>query len=508
MWAAVHHPVLDGRGESCGGATDEMTLFVSRIAGDGDAAGETELARGRLVAVLPTAGEKGKMMVAAPGSTAPQRRQPGDAFVSTIDLTPLRAQFPALQRRDAGRAAVYFDGPGGTQVPQSVIDAMVRYLSRHNANTHGVFSTSRESDEVIAAAHEAMADFVNAPSAREIIFGPNMTSLTFQFSRAIGRQLAQGDEVIVTRLDHEANRAPWLALAERGAVVREVDFNPADGTLCVESGSPGGAALADLLSPRTRIVAVGYASNAVGTVNPVARIAELAHAAGAWLWVDAVHYAPHGPIDVQALGCDFLVCSPYKFFGPHAGVVWGRYALLEALEAYKVPPAGELPPDKFETGTQSHEAQAGVLAAVDYLAEVGRDYGAAFAGGAAGLKGRRRALRQAMCAIQAYEQPLFERFARGLLEVPGVTLYGSAAQERSDQRAPTAAFRLRGHSPDAVAGALAERGIYVWAGNFYAPIVTERLGLEATGGVVRAGLVHYNTAEEVDYCLDALRDLA
>lgn len=435
------------------------------------------------------------------------RPSPGACFVTAKDFSSLRAQFPALARHEAGRAAVYFDGPGGTQAPQRVIDAISGYLTTCNANTHGAFSTSRESDRVIAAAHEAMADFVNAPSPREIVFGPNMTSLTFQFSRAIGRHLQAGDEVLVTRLDHDANRAPWLALAERGIVVREVDFDPADCTLRIETGSsPAGEALEDLLTPRTRLVAVGYASNAVGTVNPIARITQLAHAVGAQVWVDAVHYAPHGPIDVQALGCDYLACSPYKFFGPHAGVVWGRYDLLEGLRAYKVRPAGDLPPDKFETGTQCHEAQAGVLAAIEYLAEVGQNYGGAAP--VEGLSGRRLDLRRAMGAIQEYERPLFEYFAHGLEAIPGLVLYGIGPSHPCPFRAPTAAFRLESLSPDAVASALAARGIYVWSGNFYAVAVTERLGLEATGGFVRAGLVHYNTREEVDYCLSVLCDLA
>jgi len=311
--------------------------------------------------------------------------QTGDTIVPTADLASVRSQFPALALEDGGRQAVFFDGPGGTQVPQRVIDAMSRYLVRSNANTHGPFRTSRESDAVIAAAHDAMADFLNAPSSREIAFGPNMTTLTFQFSRAIGRRLEPGDEVLITRLDHDANRAPWLALQERGVIVREVDFDPEDCTLRLEPSTgrgskSSGLSLAELLSPRTRLVAVGFASNAVGTINPIARIAEMAHSVGAWLWVDAVHYAPHGPMDVQALGCDFLVCSPYKFFGPHAGVTWGRYDLLESLRAYKVRPAGDLPPDKFETGTQSHETQAGVLAAIEYLAELSESYGASFAG--------------------------------------------------------------------------------------------------------------------------------
>ncbi|MCX7671238.1 MAG: cysteine desulfurase-like protein [Anaerolineae bacterium] len=421
--------------------------------------------------------------------------------MSVPDLSSLRGQFPALALQDAGRTAVYFDGPGGTQVPQRVIDAMSRYLACTNANHGGAFRTSRESDAILDAAHQAMADFLNARSAREIIFGPNMTTLTFALSRAIGRELRPGDEIIITRLDHDANRAPWQALAERGAVIKEVDFDPADCTLRLDD-------LARQLSPRTRLVAVGYASNAVGTINPIGRIAEMAHSVGAWLWVDAVHYAPHGPIDVQALACDFLVCSPYKFFGPHAGVAWGKYELLEQLRAYKVRPAGNLPPDKFETGTQSHEAQAGVLAAIEYLAELGETFGAGFADRFPGLTGRRLALKQAMAAIQAYERPLFEHFVAGLLAIPGLSFYGIRDRDRFDQRTPTAAFRLAGRAPHEVAAHLARRGIYVWAGNFYALAVTERLGLEETGGVVRAGLAHYNTRAEVDYCLECLREIA
>ncbi len=419
----------------------------------------------------------------------------------SIDLSPLRAQFPALQIQDAGRPAVFFDGPGGTQVPRRVIDAMTHYLSATNANHGGAFRTARQSDAILAAAHQAMSDLLNAPSAREIAFGPNMTSLTFQFSRAIGRSLGPGDEILVTRLDHDADRAPWLALAERGVRVHEIDFNVADCTLDLDD-------LAAHLNAHTRLVAVGYASNAVGTINPIAQIAKMVHAAGAWLWVDAVHYAPHGPIDVQALDCDFLVCSPYKFFGPHSGVVWGRYDLLEALQAYKVRPAGNLPPDKFETGTQSHEAQAGVLAAVEYLAEVGQTYGGSYAASFQAFSGRRLQLKQAMAAIRGYERTLFERFVEGLLAIPGLTFYGICDKARFAERTPTAAFRLRNRSPEQVAQALGERGIYVWSGNFYALAVTERLGVEETGGVVRAGLAHYNTAEEVDYCLACLGELA
>jgi cysteine desulfurase family protein (TIGR01976 family) len=418
-----------------------------------------------------------------------------------LDLSPLRAQFPALALQDGGRTAVYFDGPGGTQVPQRVLDAMTRYLVHSNANHGGPFRTSHESDAALAAAHAAMADFLNAPSPKEVAFGPNMTSLTFQFSRALGRTWGTGDEIIITKLDHDADRAPWLALAERGVTVHEIDFDPADCTLRLDD-------LAAHLNGHTRLVAVGYASNAVGTVNPIAKIAEMAHAAGALLWVDAVHYAPHGPIDVQALDCDFLVCSPYKFFGPHSGVCWGRYELLEQLKAYKVRPAGNLPPDKFETGTQMHEAQAGVLAAIEYLADLGATYGAEFAADFPGFTGRRLALKQAMGAVRAYERPLFEYFVKGLLAIPGLSFYGICDPARFGERTPTAAFRLANHTPAEVAAHLGRRGVYVWDGNFYAIAVTERLGLEDRGGVVRAGLAHYNTLEEVDYCLACLQELA
>lgn len=421
--------------------------------------------------------------------------------MSQLDLSFVRAQFPALALMDCGRPAVYFDGPGGTQVPKRVIDAMTHYLIRTNSNHGGAFRTTRESDAVLLAAHEAMADLLNAASAKEIVFGANMTTLTFSVSRAIGRDLKEGDEILITRLDHDANRAPWLALREKGVIVTEVDFHPEDCTLD----------LADLrakLSPRVKVVAVGYASNAVGTINPIAEIAEMAHAVGAWLWVDAVHYVPHGPVDVQALGCDFLICSPYKFFGPHSGTLWGRRELLERLTAYKVRPAEDGAPDKFETGTQNHEAQAGVLAAVEYLAELGETCGAAYAEQFPGFTGRRLALKQAMTVVKAYEADLFAHFVDGLLAIPGLSFYGIRDGEQFAQRTPTAAFRLANRHPDEVAAHLGQRGVYVWSGNFYAVAVTEWLGLEDKGGVVRAGLAHYNTREEVDYCLACLRELA
>ena len=420
---------------------------------------------------------------------------------SVPDLSPLRAQFPALQQTDAyGRPYVFFDGPGGTQVPQSVIDAMVHYMVNANANTHGLYETSRCTDQVIEEARRAMADFLNAPSPEEIVFGPNMTTLTFAVSRTIARTLRPGDEIVVTRLDHDANIAPWAALEEQGVVIRYVDFNLSDCTLDLMS-------LQRLVNERTRLVAVGYASNAVGTINDVRTIGEWAHAAGAWLYVDAVHYAPHGPIDVQAIDCDFLVCSAYKFFGPHIGVLWGRYEILDRLKAYKVRPAEDRPPDKFETGTKNHEGIAGVTAAVNYLAEIGVRYGADFATQYPHLRGRRRDLKAALCAIRAYERPLFARLMQGLQSIPKVTIYGITDTNRFDQRVPTVSFRMEGYTPQEIARRLGDEGIFVWDGNYYAISVTERLGVEQSGGMVRVGIVHYNTAEEVDRLLAVLESL-
>src|SRR5512137_108977 len=418
------------------------------------------------------------------------------------DLSVVRDQFPALQQTDEqGQPFVYFDGPGGTQVPQSVIDAMADYLTRANANTHGAFATSQRSDQIIAETRQAVADFLNAPTPDEVAFGPNMTTLTFAVSRAIARDLKPGDEIVVTRLDHDANIAPWLALEERGVVVRHADFNPADCTLDM-------AGLAALITERTRLVAVGYASNAVGTINDVRRIGELAHAAGAWVYVDAVHYAPHGPIDVQAINCDFLVCSAYKFFGPHMGVLYGRYDLLDHLRAYKVRPAGNQPPDKFETGTKNHEGLAGTAAAINYLADLGTELGASFAGDYPDFSGRRLQLKTALAAIRAYERPLVGKLIKGLQAIPGVTLYGIADPSRFDRRAPTVAFTLKGTTPRQVAERLGQASIFVWDGNYYALAVTERLGVEESGGMVRVGIAHYNTAAEVDRLLEAVSDLA
>ena len=409
-----------------------------------------------------------------------------------LDLGWARAQFPALKQEVNGYPAVFFDGPGGTQVPQRVIDAMRDYLVRSNANTHGAFATSRRSDEIIATAHAAVADLLGC-DADEVIFGPNMTTLTFALSRALGRELRAGDEVVVTRLDHDANVAPWVALAERGAVIRTVDIHVEDCTLDM-------ADLRRQINERTRLVAVGYASNAVGSINDVAEIIRLAHGVGALAFIDAVHYAPHASIDVRALDCDFLACSPYKFFGPHTGVLCGKREHLARLRPYKVRPALEELPGRWETGTQNHEGLAGVRAAVDYLAELGRLYSPAATTG-------RAALVAAYEAIRRYERSLIQPLIAGLLEIPGLTFYGIRDPARFDRRTPTVAIRLAGHTPRELADFLGTRGIFTWDGNYYALNLTERLGVESSGGMLRIGLVHYNTAEEVEWLLGALREL-
>ena len=413
--------------------------------------------------------------------------------MTTFDIHWVRPQFPALAMKVNGYPAAFFDGPGGTQVPQQVIDAMSAYLASSNANTHGAFATSQRTDQVLAAAHAAMADLVGC-DPEEMVFGPNMTTLTFALSRALGRELGPGDEIVVTRLDHDGNVSPWTALEERGCVIRFVDLNPADCTLDMDD-------LRRKVTPHTRLVAVGYASNAVGTINDVREVVRLAHAAGAMAYIDAVHYAPHGPIDVRSLDCDFLVCSPYKFFGPHAGALYGKREHLTRLRPYKVRPAADSLPDRWETGTQNHEGLAGVTAAVEYLAELGRRH-------TPEAKGRRAAILAAYDAIGAYERSLLERLIPALLEIPGLTFYGITDPARFAQRVPTVAVRIAGRSPRELAARLGERGIFTWDGNYYALNLTERLGVETAGGMLRIGLVHYNTAEEVNRLLGTLRELA
>ncbi len=412
-----------------------------------------------------------------------------------LDLAIIRNQFPALNRPD-----VFFDNPGGTQIALPSLDRINRYLLECNANHEGAFATSVASDTVLADAHSAMADFYNAASPDEIVFGNNMTTLTLHLSRSLSRTWQAGDEIVVTRLDHDANVTPWVLAAEdRGVKVSWVDFDPEDGTLSL-------ASLEAALRRKPRLVAVGYASNALGTINPVAGIIEQAHAAGALVYVDAVQYAPHAPIDVQRLGCDFLVASSYKFFGPHAGIVYGRRALLEELMAYKVRPATNAVPGKWETGTQNHEGLAGVLGAIEYFEWVGREFGEAFAAplAEAGYAGRRLELKKALAAIHAYELTLSGALLSALLAVPGLRLYGLSDAKQLEHRVATYAFRLKNLPPRQVAEKLAQAGLYVWDGNYYALNVTERLRVEESGGMVRVGAVHYNTLAEVDRLKEAL----
>jgi cysteine desulfurase family protein (TIGR01976 family) len=415
-----------------------------------------------------------------------------------LDLTAIRSQFPGLQR-----PAIFFDNPGGTQISEPSIERMTDYLVHHNANHGGVFATSIESDAILEEAHAAMADLLNAAHPEEIIFGANMTSLTFHISRSIARTWEPGEEIAVTRLDHDANITPWvLAAQDRGVGVNWVDFNPKDGTLNLDN-------LQRALERKPRLLAVGYASNALGTINLLDKIIPLARAVGTQVYVDAVQYAPHGLIDVQKLDCDFLVCSAYKFFGPHLGILYGKYDLLNELFAYKVRPATDDLPGRFETGTQNHEGIAGVLGAVEYLEWLGKTYGGDYAEKyGESFSGRRLHLKQAMSAIRAYEFELSRTLLDVLEETPGVTIYGLTDRRRLEERVPTFSFNLKGWHPHALAGALGKEGLYVWDGNYYALAVTEHLGLEESGGMLRAGPVHYNTVEEIQRFGEALRGIA
>jgi cysteine desulfurase family protein (TIGR01976 family) len=410
-----------------------------------------------------------------------------------LDVAWVREQFPSLQLQVDGHPAAFLDGPAGTQVPKQVMDAVQKYYLRSNANTCGAFTTSRSNDAIIASARAAMADFFNCDK-EEVIFGQNMTTITFALARTIGRTLEPGDEIVVTTLDHDANVAPWRALEEMGMVIRQVDIHESDCTLDLED-------LKRKINKNTKLVAVGYASNAVGTINPVAEITKLAHDAGALMFIDAVHYAPHGPIDVRSLDCDFLVCSPYKFFGPHMGTLYGKREHLTRFRPYKVRPAPDSLPDRWETGTQVQELIAGIGAAVDYLAELGSHCDPS-------VTDRRSALLAAYRAARQHEMALLSRLVEGLLAIPGLRFFGISDPKRFDERCSTVSVRLANHSPTKIAAFLGERGIFTWDGNYYALNLTERLGVEATGGLLRIGLVHYNTAEEVDRLLAALREIA
>ncbi len=424
----------------------------------------------------------------------------------TLDLSSYRRYFPSLAQTVNGKQAIYFDNPGGTQVAQQVIDAMIAYFREANANTHGAFVTSHRTDHVIAAARSAMADFLHAASPREIVFGPNMTTLTFAFSRAIGKTLQPGDEIVVTTLDHDANVAPWLALQERGIVIRTVDVHPEDVTLSMED-------MRAKIGERTKLVAVGYASNAVGTINDVATVIRWAHEVGALAWIDAVQFAPHAPIDVQAINADFLVCSSYKFFGPHLGILYGKAEHLERFPAYKVRPASNDIPDRWETGTQNHEGLAGLVGVVDYLSLLGREqdiyYRDAFKVDAAGrpYSSRQRELKVAMQAIMDYERGLSAQLLAGLREIRDLQVYGITNPQDFARRVPTVACNIQGYTPRKLAEFLAAQGVFAWDGNYYALAIMERLGLEERGGALRLGMAHYNTPEEIDQVLEVLERL-
>jgi cysteine desulfurase family protein (TIGR01976 family) len=425
------------------------------------------------------------MSMSASARVAPQVRK--------LDIEWVRQQFPALHQTVNGQPAVFFDAPGGTQVPQQVIDAISEYLSKWNANLGGAFLTSQRTDLIVEQAHQAMADFFNcAPD--EVVFGANMTTLTFALSRAIGRELKSGDELLVTCLDHDANVSPWVCLEERGAKVRTADIRPADCTLDIFD-------LQAKIRRNTRLVAVGWAANAVGTINDVQEAVRLAHDVGAVTFIDAVHYAPHGLIDVKAIDTDFLACSSYKFFGPHQGILYGKREQLLRLRPYKLRVCSEKLPDRWETGTQNHECMAGVTAAIDYIAEVGRRHSSE-------VHTRREAIVAAYEVFQQHERELAAQLIGGLLAIQGLTFYGITDPARFAQRTPTVAIRMEGYTPRELAERLGERGIFTWDGNYYAINLAERLGVQQSGGMLRIGLAHYNTAEEVDRLLTELRALA
>lgn len=415
-----------------------------------------------------------------------------DTVSTALNLPWIRAQFPSFAEKVNGHPAAYMDGPGGTQVPQRVIDAISDYLKHSNANTNGAYATSQRTNETIAGARSAMADFFGC-DPDEVVFGFNMTSLTFAMSRAIGRELTSGDEIVLTLLDHDANFAPWQALEDRGIAIRHVAVNQEDCTL--DMGD-----LARKINSRTRLVAIGYASNAVGTINNVKEVVRLAHSVGAFAYVDAVHYAPHGPIDVRVLDCDFLVCSSYKFFGPHMGVLYGKRAHLTHLSPYKVRANTNESPYRWEWGTLNHECIAGITACVEYIADIGRNLKPA-------VTTRRAAILSAYEEIVRYERALCQRLILGLRDIRGLKLYGISDPRRFEHRCPTIALRIEGFTPLQLASKLGERGFFTWDGNYYALNLTELLDVEKDGGFLRIGLFHYNTVDEVDRMLATLKEI-
>jgi cysteine desulfurase family protein (TIGR01976 family) len=420
-----------------------------------------------------------------------------------FDVPYVRRQFPALARTIDGQPAAYFDSPGGTQVPQRVVDAVTDYLVNHNSNVHGFFATTIESDHLLADARDALADFLGC-DWDEVAFGANTTTLNFLLAHSLARDLSEGDEIVITEIDHEANRGPWLSLQDRGVVVREVPVDPATCTLDWE-------AFADTVNERTKVVATVWASNAVGTINDVARVVELAREVGALTVIDAVHYALHGVIDVAALGCDFLLCSAYKFFAPHVGVLYARRETAELVRPLRLRTQLRETPFKFETGTLNHEGIVGAGAAVEFIADMGRHHlrriaaEPALAERLSGLDGRRRQIVAGMLAAEAHEQPLARHLIDGLREIPGVTVYGPPDDH---PRTSTVAFTVGDQSPEEVCRALGNEGLFLWDGHFYAIRLVERLGLIERGGLVRAGLAPYTTAAEVERLLAAVRRVA
>jgi cysteine desulfurase family protein (TIGR01976 family) len=419
----------------------------------------------------------------------------------TFDLDTIRAQFPALSITDGELPRVYLDNPAGTQVSQRVIDSMNDCLIRSNANELGYFRTSQIVDALIAEAHEAMADLINAPSSDEIVFGPNMTTLTLHVSRSIGRCLKAGDEIILSRMDHDANVSPWLLLArDLGLEVRWMPFDTETFEFDLDK-------LDEVLTDKTKLVCIGGASNLTGTINDIKTISAKARDAGAWTYIDAVQMVPHVSTDVQDLACDFLVCSAYKFFGPHHGALWGRRELLEMLEPYKVRPASGKIPACFETGTQNHEGMAGTTAAIDYFAWIGKSMAGQHQEKYGQFAGRRKYVHAAMDCLLDYEQGVAKHLIKGLQALPGVRVQGITAADAMNRRVPTVSFIVDGVSPDSVAKQLAARNIFVWSGHYYAVEVVKSLGLYDSGGTVRIGPVHYNSITEIDQLLNALDDM-
>jgi cysteine desulfurase family protein (TIGR01976 family) len=415
----------------------------------------------------------------------------------SFDLDAIRAHYPALAMTDNGTRRIYFDNPAGTQVPTMVADAISDCLLHSNANLGGYFQSSKDADAVVQYAREAMADFLNAPSSDEIIFGQNMTTLTMHLSRSIGKLLRPGDEIVLSQMDHDANVWPWVLMAQEvGVEVRWLPFDKSTYEFDLDE-------VDKVLSERTRLLCVGGASNLTGTLNDVKAICAKARAAGALTYIDAVQSAPHVATDVQDIACDFFVCSAYKFFGPHQGILWGRRDVLEKLEPYKVRPAAAELPWCFETGTQSHEGFAGCAATVDYFAWIGETMAADQMNNWSQFSGRRQAVHAAMDLLFDYEKQLASHLIDGLQSIDGITVLGVTSPDALDRRVPTVSFVHETVAPVVIAKALAKQNIFVWNGHNYAIEVAKVLGVEDTGGV-RVGPVHYNSLAELDELLDAL----